>query len=61
MDDGSLWVRGEAGGMVVVAHEEKPTSNLERRVLLALRALYIYKPKKGLYDAAKAAAIKKLD
>ncbi|MDH3592477.1 MAG: hypothetical protein OER88_11390 [Planctomycetota bacterium] len=55
-----LWVRGEAGGMVVVAHETKPTQFLERRVLMALTVLHKNRPKKDLYKAAKAKALAKL-
>ena len=61
MDDGSLYVRAETAGLVVLAHESKPTANLEQRVLLALRALYIVKPKAKLYDAAKAKAMAALE
>ncbi len=57
MDDGSLYVRAEAGGVVVLAHESKPTPILEERVVDALRALYICKPKTKLYDEAKAKAM----
>lgn len=56
MDDGSLYVRAEAGGVVVLAHESRPTPILEERVTKALRALYIGKPKAKLYDEAKAKA-----
>jgi hypothetical protein len=55
-DDGSLYMRGEANGLVVMAHESNPTKNLEERVLLALRALYIKRPTPKLYDAAAARA-----
>ena len=58
--DGTLYMYAEAGGLVVIAHETKPTRNLQERVLLALRYLYIRKPKAGLYTAATAAARKKL-
>ncbi len=61
MDDGSLYVRAETSGLVVLAHESKPTSNLEQRVLLALRALYICKPKPKLYGEAKAKAVAELE
>jgi hypothetical protein len=57
MDDQSLYVRAETGGLVVLAHESKPTPNLEERVLIALRALYMRRPKPKLYEAAKAKAI----
>jgi hypothetical protein len=57
MEDGSLYVRAEAGGVVVLAHESKPTPILEERVIKALRALYICKPKPKLYDEAKAKAM----
>ena len=58
--DGTLYVYAEAGGLVVIAHETKPTKNLQERVLLALSYLYIRKPKAGLYTAATAVAQKKL-
>jgi len=61
MDDGSLYVRAETGGLVVLAHESKPTSNLEERVLMALRGLYIGKPKPKLYEEAKAKAVAALE
>jgi hypothetical protein len=57
MEDGSLYVRAETGGLVVLAHESKPTANLEERVLRALRVLYIAKPKAKLYEEAKAKAM----
>ncbi len=56
MDDGSLYVRAETGGLVVLGHESKPTPILEERVIDALRALYLRKPKPKLYDEAKARA-----
>jgi len=55
-DDGSLYVRAETGGLVILAYESKPTPILEQRVLLALRALYLRQPKPKLYAAAKAKA-----
>ncbi len=47
--DGSLFVRGECQGLVVLAQESKPTEKLERRVLDAVAALYIRRPTPGLY------------
>jgi hypothetical protein len=61
MDDESLYVRAETGGLVVLAHESKPTPNLEERVMLALRALYQRRPKPNLYAAAKAKATESLE
>ena len=58
--DGSLYVYAQTGGLVVIAHESKPTKNLEKRVLLALSYLYIRRPKANLYTAATAVARKKL-
>ena len=58
--DGSRYVRAEHEGLVILAHETKPTPNLERRVLLALRALYIRKPTQDLYTKAAAEIRKKL-
>ena len=58
--DGGRYVYAEAGGLVVIAHETKPTRNLQHRVLLALSYLHIRKPKADLYTAATAAAKKKL-
>ncbi len=56
MEDGSLYVRGEAHGLVVLAHEAKPTPNLEERVVIALSALYERRPAPNLYaDALKKA------
>jgi hypothetical protein len=57
MDDKSLYVRAETSGLVILAHESKPTPNLEERALIALRALYLRKPKPKLYETAKAKAI----
>jgi hypothetical protein len=51
-DDKSLYVYAKTGGLVVIAHESKPTSNLKERALLGLRALYIKRPKKDLYKEA---------
>jgi hypothetical protein len=56
MDDGGTYVRAEASGLVVLAHESKPTPILEDRMIQALRALYICKPKLKLYDEALAKA-----
>jgi hypothetical protein len=61
MDEGSLYVRAETHGLVVLAHESKPTPNLEERVMLALRALYQRRPKPNLYAAAKAKAAETID
>jgi hypothetical protein len=60
-EDGSLYIRGEAAGLVVLAHESNPTKNLEERVLGALRVLHIKRPTPKLYDVPGAAAQKKLD
>ena len=46
---------------MIVAHETKPTPTLEKRVLLALRALYIKRPTKNLYATALQAARKKMN
>ena len=59
-EDGSRYVRAEARGLVVIAHEGKPTSNLEKRVVLALRSLYIRRPTPRLYDEALAKAKAKI-
>jgi len=59
--NGTLWLRAEAGGMVVMARETKPTKNLEQRVLLALRALQIRRPTPHLYAAALKKAREKID
>jgi len=59
-EDGSAYLRGEADGLVVLAHETKPTPTLEERVLLALRALYIKRPTPHLYDEAVKQARKRL-
>jgi len=60
LDDGGLYVRGESEGLVVLAHEAKPTKNLEERVVLALRSLWLRKPKAKLYDAALEKALQNL-
>jgi hypothetical protein len=57
LDDGSLYVRAETAGLVVLAHESKPTQNLEERAIYALRALYLRRPKPNLYAGAKAKAM----
>jgi hypothetical protein len=59
-DDASLWVRAEADGLVVLAHETKPTPNLEKRVLLALRVLHIRRPRPQVYAAMLAEARKNI-
>ena len=59
-DDKSLYVRAETNGLVVLAHETKPSSNLEERVLMALRVLYIKRPTPNLYAQATARARAKL-
>jgi len=59
-DDKSLWVRAESSGLVVLAHETKPTPNLEERVLLALRVLEIRRPRANIYGDALAAARKRI-
>jgi len=61
LENGTLWLRAEAGGMVVMARETNPTKNLEERVLLALRALQIRKPTPNLYGKALAEARKQID
>jgi hypothetical protein len=60
-DDGSLYVRGETHGLVVLAHEAKPTPNLEERVVIALNALYERRPKPNLYAEAQRRALDALD
>jgi len=56
-EDGSLWVRAESRGLVVLAHETKPTPNLEERVRIALKALEIRRPRPAIYrDALKEAS-----
>jgi hypothetical protein len=59
-DDGSVYMRAESEGLVVMAHESKPTEHLEKRVLLALGYLYLYKPKPGIYSEMAAEARKRL-
>ncbi len=54
--DGGLYMRGECRGLVVFAHESKPTPNLERRVLDAVAALFIKRPTPALYEKAAAEA-----
>lgn len=54
--DQGLYVRAEAQGLVVLAHEEQPTSNLVKRVLGALRVLYLKRPQAKLYEEALAQA-----
>jgi len=61
VDDGSVYLRGDSGGLVVMAHETKPTGNLEERVLLALGYLELYRPKPHLYDEAEKKAEKVLE
>ncbi|HEX5135875.1 MAG TPA: hypothetical protein VFY93_02805 [Planctomycetota bacterium] len=61
MEDGGLYVRGEAGGLVVLAHEAKPTPALEDRVVIALDALYQVRPKPRLYAEAALKALAALD
>ncbi|MHC4494093.1 MAG: hypothetical protein ACYTDU_21085 [Planctomycetota bacterium] len=61
MPDGGLYVRAETHGLVVLAHESKPTRNLSDRVLRALRVLYLKRPKPKLYDQALAEATAKLN
>jgi hypothetical protein len=58
---GGLYVRGEAAGLVVLAHEAKPTPNLEERVVIALSALYERRPKPNLYGEAKKKALAALE
>ncbi|MHC4135959.1 MAG: hypothetical protein ACYS0K_13345 [Planctomycetota bacterium] len=59
-EDGSLYMRAESEGLVVMAHESKPTDHLEKRVLLALAYLHLYKPKPGIYAEMTAEAKKRL-
>ena len=59
-EDGSLYLRAESAGLVVLAHESKPSKTLEERVLLGLRALYIKRPTPHLYDEALKAAREKI-
>jgi len=59
-DNGGLYVYAETRGLVVMAHETKPTDRLIDRVVGALRALYIKAPKKGIYDEAVKKAKKAL-
>jgi hypothetical protein len=59
-EEGSVYLHAEADGLVVMAHESKPTDKLEERVLLALSALDIKRPTPNLYDAATTKAIAKL-
>jgi len=58
--DGSLYVRGECKGLVVLAHESRPTPNLERRVVDAVAALFIKRPTPAIYTKAAAEARAKL-
>jgi len=60
LDDESRYVRAEANGLVVLAHETKPTQMLEKRALAALRALHIRRPKPKLYDEAVEQAMANL-
>ncbi|MCK6461483.1 MAG: hypothetical protein L6Q95_16505 [Planctomycetes bacterium] len=53
----SLYVRGETHGLVVLAHEAKPTPNLEDRVTIALSALYERRPKPKIYAEAQRRAL----
>ena len=53
-------MRAEVGGLVICAKESKPTPNLQERVLLALRALYIRRPKPGVYAEAMKQASKRV-
>jgi len=57
IDDGSVYIRAESDGLVILAHESKPTKNLEERVLLALGYLHLYKPKAKIYAKAQAEAL----
>ena len=52
--EGAAVVRGDAGGLVVLAREATPAANLEQRVVTALRALWLKKPKPALYAEALA-------
>jgi hypothetical protein len=49
---GGKYVRGECEGLVILAHESKPTQRLEERVLAALRVLYIKRPTPNIYSKA---------
>jgi len=59
-EDGGRYVRGEAHGLVVMAHEAKPTSKLVDRVVRALRVLYEERPTPRIYDEALAKAKKRI-
>ena len=59
--DGSVEMRAEVSGLVIFARETKPTPNLEQRVIYALRALYIRRPKPDIYKAAMEQAVKRID
>ncbi|MHC4954735.1 MAG: hypothetical protein ACYTGZ_12690 [Planctomycetota bacterium] len=59
--DGSRWVRAEVEGLVVLARETKPTSNLADRVIRALRVLYIRRPTKNLYGQLLPEAAKTIN
>jgi len=56
--DGTQFARAEANGLVVIALEKDATPNLEARVLHALRALQIVKPRAGVYREALEKATK---
>ena len=58
-EDGE-YVRAESEGLVVIAHESKPTKYLEKRVLGALGYLYLYKPKPNVYRKAVDEAMRRI-
>jgi len=58
---GGRYIRAESEGLVILAHESKPTGRQEERVLRALRALYIKRPTKDLYTAALKEAMAALE
>ena len=59
-EDGGLYVYAAHGGLVVIAHETKPTRNLDRRVVYALSGLFIKRPTPDLYKAATEEAKRQL-
>jgi len=59
-EDGSVYIRGDSGGLVVLAHESKPTKRMEKRVLSALTYLELNRPQKSIYAKAMIEAAKRL-
>ena len=59
-EDGDLYIRADSGGLVVMAHESKPTKNMEKRVLNALAYLELNRPQKDIYAKAMIEAAKRL-